>query len=176
MNGHAVCRIREMNSGRNTGEFMDNVRIIRSAWRQWWCATDVRPLFGDQWPLCGYGRQCARIGCVSVVGVFRPSERPKNTPERTEKDRPAPCLRGGRRPHSGTEADGFLRRFFPAECGLTGTRNRCTRPGRPAKGWRSGDWQGGLVRSGTPGGRQGVRAPCAGPRASWPRSCRHGRG
>lgn len=30
------------------------------------------------------------LGVYPIVGIFRPSERPKNAPERTEKDRPAP--------------------------------------------------------------------------------------
>ena len=35
------------------------------------------------------------LGAYPVVGIFRPSERPKNAPERTEKDRQIPFLQGG---------------------------------------------------------------------------------
>ena len=89
MNGRAACRIWEMNSGRNRGEFMDNVRIIRLAWRQWWCATDVRPLFGDQWPLCWYGRAVrANWACtpsLAYSGRVSARKMPLSGPKKTAR-------------------------------------------------------------------------------------------
>ena len=173
MNGRAACRIWEMNSGRNRGEFMDNVRIIRLAWRQWWCATDVRPLFGDQWPLCGYGRAVRanwpRTPSLAYSGRVSARKMPLSGPKKTAR-LPA-CVgaeaafghRSGR-----FSASVFSCRVWPDRYTKTLYPPRTTCERLVIRGLARA-----RVRSGA---LAGVRAPCAGPRASWPRSCRHGCG